>query len=518
MTVDHSLILPILLPFVVGIALLSIDGDRHLAWQRRLSLLATAAAIPLAILLLVTTVDSGYRTYVLGHWPAPFGIVLVLDRLSALMVLLAAVVALPTLWSAIGADTDRQGRYFHPLFQFQLMGLNGAFLTGDLFNLFVFFEILLIASYSLLLHGGGRERIRAGLHYVILNLTGSALFLIAIGVLYGLTGTLNLAELAVRVAHASAADAGLIRAGALLLLVVFGLKAALLPLHAWLPAAYANTGAPIAALFALLTKVGVYSIIRVFTLAFGSTAGPAADIAAPWLLPLGLATLLVGAIGLLASWNLRRLIAYSVIVSTGMLLTAIGLSTAAGLSAALVYLIHTTLITAGMFLLADLIAEQRGHADSQPAPPVAQPALLGGLFFVGVVAMAGLPPLSGFLGKVLLLQAAQDSPALPWVWGIVLSSGLLIIVALSRMGSQLFWRTLDSAALPVHATVRRLFPAVALLAAGPLLVILGQPLIGYASATAQQLRQPAAYIEASLANRHLAPAPAHAAPAPGTTP
>lgn len=520
MTVNHGLILPILLPFVAGIVSLALDGAHGLVWQRRLSLIATAAAIPLAALLLVAATDSGYQAYVLGHWPAPFGIVLVLDRLSALMVLLAAVVALPALLAAIGADTDRHGRFFHPLFQFQLMGLNGAFLTGDLFNLFVFFEILLIASYSLLLHGGGRERIRAGLHYVILNLTGSALFLVAIGTLYGLTGTLNMADLAVRVAQASASDAGLIRAGALLLLVVFGLKAALVPLHAWLPAAYAHTSAPVAALFALLTKVGIYSIIRVFTLAFGPTAGPAADVATPWLLPLGLATLLIGAIGLLASQNLRRLIAYSVIVSTGMLLAAVGLSTTAGLSAALVYLIHTTLITAGMFLLADLIAEQRGHADSQPALPVAQPALLGILFFAGVVAMAGLPPLSGFLGKVLLLQAAQDSPALPWVWGIVLGSGLLVVVALSRMGSNLFWRTLDSPAAPVHTTACRLFPVAALLAAGPLLIILGQPLTGYASATAQQLRQPAGYIEAALANRHLVPAaaPAHPAAPPEASP
>lgn len=504
---DQRLILPILLPFIAGVALLLTNG---VVRQRRLSITAAAALLPLAAALLSMT-SAGYHAYALGNWPAPFGIVLVLDRLSALMLGLTALVALPALLYAVAAGTDTQGRYFHPLFQFQLMGLNGAFLTGDLFNLFVFFEILLIASYSLLLHGGGRERIRAGLHYVILNLVGSALFLIAIGVLYGMTGALNLADLAVRIAAAPAADAGLLRAGALLLLVVFGLKAAVLPLYFWLPAAYASASAPVAALFALLTKVGVYSIIRVFSLAFGPAAGAAADVATPWLLLLALATLLAGGFGVLASQDSRRLIAYSIIVSIGTLLAGIGLGNTSGLSAALVYLVHTTLITAGMFLLADLIAMQRGHSDSRPAPPVAQPLVLGALFFVGAVAMAGMPPLSGFLGKALLLRAAEETSALPWIWSIVLGSSLLVIVALSRMGSSLFWNTLDTPTTGVPAPVRLLLPAAALLAAGPLLMVLARPLTHFATETAQQLLAPAAYIETVLANRYRAPAA-------GTTP
>lgn len=504
---DRSLILPVLLPFIAGVALLLTSS---VARQRRLSITAAAALVPLAAALLTMT-DDGYHVYALGNWPAPFGIVLVLDRLSALMLALTALVALPALLYAVAAGTDTQGRYFHPLFQFQLMGLDGAFLTGDLFNLFVFFEILLIASYSLLLHGGGRERIRAGLHYVILNLVGSALFLIAIGVLYGMTGALNLADLAVRIAAAPAADAGLLRAGALLLLVVFGLKAAVLPLYFWLPAAYASTSAPVAALFALLTKVGVYAIIRVFSLAFGPAAGAAADAATPWLFPLALATLVAGGFGVLASRNARRLIAYSVIVSIGTLLAGIGLGNTSGLSAALVYLVHTTLITAGMFLLADLIAMQRGHGDSQPAPPVAQPLILGALFFVGAVAMAGMPPLSGFLGKALLLRAAEEMPVLPWVWSVALGTGLLVIVALSRMGSSLFWNTLDAPTPGIPAQVRLLLPVVALLAAGPLLMILARPLTYFAAETARQILAPAAYIETVLANRYLAPAA-------GTTP
>lgn len=495
---NHGLILPVLLPLIAGIALLLTGNIHH---QRYLNLGAAAALLPLAALLLITTGDD-YHAYALGNWPAPFGIVLVLDRLSALMLLLTALVALPALWYAVATNTDTQGRYFHPLFQFQLMGLNGAFLTGDLFNLFVFFEILLIASYSLLLHGGGRERIRAGLHYVILNLVGSALFLIAIGVLYGITGALNLADLAVRVAAAPAEDAGLLRAGALLLLVVFGLKAAVLPLYFWLPAAYAHTSAPVAALFALLTKVGVYAIIRVFSLVFGANAGSVADVATPYLLPLALATITVGSVGVLASQDLRRLIGYSVIVSVGILLTGVGLDNAPGLSAALVYLVHTTLITAGLFLLADLIAVQRGHVGSQSAPPVSQPLIFGSLFFIGAVALAGMPPLSGFLGKLLLLRAAEDTLALPWVWSVALVSSLLLIVALGRMGSSLFWNTLESSVIGAPVPIQRWWPAAALLVAGPLLIILARPMLDYATATTRQLREPAGYIETVLANRY----------------
>jgi len=252
------------------------------------------------------------------------------------------------------------------------------------------------------------------------------------------------------------------------------LKAAILPLYCWLPAAYASTSAPVAALFALLTKVGVYAILRIFPLVFG----PEFD---DWLLPLGLATLLAGGVGVLASQELRRLIAYSVIVSVG---------------AALMYLVHTTLITAGLFLLADLIANQRGHSESRPAAPVAQPRLLGGLFFIGAMALAGLPPLSGFLGKVLLLQASGATAAQLWVWSIVLGSSLLMLVALARMGSSLFWTVQDDpATTAIAAPVRRWWPAAALLAAGPLLMLFGQPLIAFTTATAGQLSQPLALLE-----------------------
>ncbi|QKT05073.1 monovalent cation/H+ antiporter subunit D [Ectothiorhodospiraceae bacterium 2226] len=492
---NHWIIAPFLLPLMAGVLMLLV-ARAGLAWQRAVGFASAVALLAVSVLLLIQAADGSYGVYVLGNWPPPFGIVLVLDRLSALMVLLTAVVAVFTLWYAL-RGTDALGRNFHPLFQLQLAGLNGAFLTGDLFNLFVFFEILLIASYGLLLHGGGASRTRAGLHYVVLNLAGSALFLIAVGILYGLTGTLNMADLAVRVAQAPAEQAGLLRTGALLLFVVFALKAALLPLYFWLPAAYSNTTAPVAALFAIMTKVGVYAIVRVYTLIFGEGAGGAANVLTDWLLPLGLATLMLGMIGALAARGLRRLVAYMVVVSVGMLLTAAGLFTTLSMAAALVYLVHTTLVTAAMFLLVDVIARQRGDDRLAPLPELRQPLLLGGLFFIGAVALVGMPPLSGFLGKFMILHAARGEAQVGWVWAVVLLSSLLGLVALSRAGSVVFWKTRGSVEAP-RAGWGALLPVIALLAASPLLVVFGGPVTAYAQATAAQLSAPGHYVHSVL--------------------
>ena len=268
-----------LLPSLTAIVLLLIGdhggdaqaghGHRRLLWARRISLGSAALGLLLAALLVLDADGGALRVYRVGDWPAPYGIVLVLDRLGALMLLLSAMVALPVLWYACGG-WDAHGRYFHAIFQFQLMGLAGAFVTGDLFNLFVFFEVLLIASYVLVVHGLGAERLRVGVHYVVMNLTASALFLIGMALLYAGTGTLNLADLALRVPRVAGPDAALLQAAAMLLLVVFGFKAALLPLSMWLPATYAAATAPVAALFAIMTKVGVYAILRVHGVVFGA--------------------------------------------------------------------------------------------------------------------------------------------------------------------------------------------------------------------------------------------------------
>lgn len=491
---NHLIIAPLIVPLLAGAVTLALH--RRPAAALAINLGSTLLLLAIAVALLVDAADGSYGVYALGDWPAPFGIVLVQDRLAALMLTLTAALALGVLLYATTGDLRRDG-HFHALYQFQLLGLNGAFLTGDLFNLFVFFEILLIASYGLLLcgEGGGRERTRAALHYVVLNLFGSALFLIAAGVIYSVTGTLNMAHLAVRVAETSAEDAGLLGAGALLLLIVFALKAALLPLHFWLPAAYSHAAAPVAALFAVMTKVGVYAILRVYTLIFG--AGSIGALVQDWLLPLAIATIVIAALGALAARTLRRLVSYLVILSVGTLLAGVGLFTEAGIAAALYYLLHTTLVTGALYLLADLIARARpGLGDALTPGPACASALLGVLFMAGAVAIAGLPPLSGFIGKLLILDAATGHAGMAWLWAGLLGASLLAILALSRAGSALFWHTLGRG----EVTTPRAALACAglLLAASPLLVVFAAPVRDFAAASAAQLLAPGGYVTAVL--------------------
>jgi multicomponent K+:H+ antiporter subunit D len=500
--VSHLPFAPLLVPLAAGILLL-LAGGAGLRLQRVLGVASVLAQIGLALALTRAVAGGEIAVYAVGNWPPPFGIVMVADRLAAWMLLVTGALALWTLLYA-SRGCDAEGRHFHVLFQLQLFGLNGAFLTGDLFNLFVFFEVLLIASYGLVLHGGGRERTRAGLHYVVINLAGSSLFLIAVGTLYGVFGTLNLADLAVKVAAAPPESLGLARAAGLLLFAVFALKAALLPLHLWLPAAYTHASAPVAALFAIMTKVGVYAILRVYTLVFGAGAGPAANLIEPWLLPLALLTLAVGTLGALAAARLRAQAAYLVIASVGTLLTAFGLGSGAGIAAGLYYLAHTTFATAALFLLADVIAGGRGAAGDgfEPAPAVARAGLLGGLYLATAVLVAGLPPLSGFLGKLLLLRAALEHPALPWVMGTVLGGGLLALIALARAGSLLFFRTLpakrDAPPRVSPPLFGALVPVTGLLLLTLAMTILAGPLHAHVYGIAAQLLEPHHYVQAVL--------------------
>ncbi|MBE7373648.1 monovalent cation/H+ antiporter subunit D [Pseudomonas lopnurensis] len=490
---NHALILPVLLPLFMGALLLLAHGMGK-PTKRLLSLAATWALVPLAVWLLLLADDGQLRIYALGNWQPPFGIILMLDRLSALMLLVTAVLAgFAALYASRG--DDERGPNFHALYQFQLLGINGAFLTGDLFNLFVFFEILLISSYALLLHGHGPQRVRSGMHYVVLNLLGSALFLIGVSMLYGLLGTLNMADLAVRVSLADPAEAPLLAAAGFILLVVFALKGAILPLYFWLPRAYAAATAPVAALFAIMTKVGLYAIVRVFTLIFGSEAGELSNMVLVWLWPLALLTLGAAVVGALAARNLQVLLAYLVVASVGTLLAGIAIGSEQSLAAALYYLIHSTFIAGALFLLADLIARQRGEygTDLVTAPALQQPLLLGAMFFVGAISVAGLPPFSGFLGKLMLLRSVAPGPEAVALWAVVLVGGLGMLIALSRSGSLVFWRSSEEA-IGLAADPVRVLATLGLLLGSLLLVIAAQPLQAYVQATAAQLLDLAPYL------------------------
>ena len=483
-------VLPVLVPLFAGVILL-LASERVVWLQRGVNLASCVALLVIALALVARAAGDAVGVHALGDWHAPFGIVLVADRMSALMLLLVAVLALVVTFTMHrGADYD--GRHFHSLFQFQLLGLNGAFLTGDLFNLFVFFEILLIASYALLVFGGGRRRLAAGIHYVVLNLTGSLVFLIAVGVLYGLAGTLNMADLSLQLAGLSAEDRPLANAALLLLLLVFALKAAVLPVGFWLPAAYAAAPAPVAALFAVLTKVGVYAILRVHGLMMPEDPGAGARI----LWWAALLTLVLGLAGALAASRLRAMLAWLVLVSTGTLLAGIALATEEALAASLYYLVHSTWVTAALFLVAGAILARRGRwSDDARTGPRLQAPVLAVLFFAGAVALAGLPPLSGFVGKLLLLQAAEGAGML-FFWALLLVSGLVSLVVFARSGSAFFWR--GETRHPPVETAAPLWPAALLLAVALVPVVAAEPVMNYMDATAQQLRAPSEYIETVL--------------------
>ncbi|GGA84185.1 monovalent cation/H+ antiporter subunit D [Arenimonas soli] len=494
----HLPILPVLLPLLAAIVLLLVP-TRRIAVHRFIGLLSCAGLVAVAATLALQADDGGTRVYLVGNWAAELGIALAADRLSAIMLLATSLLALPCLWFATGG-WDRRALHFHVLFQFQLMGLNGAFLTADLFNLFVFFEVLLIASYGLLLSGARGARVRSGLQYVAFNITASTLYLFAVGYIYGLTGALNMAEVAVRVAAMPAAEAAPLKAAAGLLLVVFCAKAALLPLYFWLPETYARSPAAVAALFAVMTKLGVYTVLRVFTLVFGADAGELANLAWPWLLPLGTATLVLATLGALAAPSIRLLAAYLVLGSAATLFIALGLASAEALGAGLYYLLHSTLVGGAMFLLADLIRRNRDNAgDSlRKLDHMKHRTLLGLMFFVAAVSVAGLPPLSGFVGKFSLLAAVPDAQA-GWIWPVILGTSLMVLVALASAASQLFWREGGEPAPPgaiPRLRVQEVGATLVLLAMGVLLSLFGGPVLRYTQDAGAQLVAPAAYIDA----------------------
>jgi multicomponent K+:H+ antiporter subunit D len=487
---SHLIIAPVILPAFVA-ALILFAARLGNAFARMLTLVACLALVAVSASLLATS-ESGPQLYRLGDWPAPFGIVLVLDRLSALMVFLTSTLALLVLIQAIATGWDLRGRKFHALWLFQLMGLNGAFLTGDAFNLFVFFEVLLIASYGLMVHGGTGPRFRAGLQYVAVNLVGSTLFLFALATIYSVTGTLNMADLAVKLPSLPQGDMALMRVAAILLMLVFAIKGALVPLHFWLPGTYALAPGVVAALFAVMTKVGAYAALRFGTLVYPPDLALTDGLIGPLLLPAGLLTLGLGAIGILGAGTLPRLAAFAALASMGTVFTAMAAFTPQATAATLYYMIHSTLAGALLFLITDLVQARGSIGFTTPDRP-RLPGTLAALFLIAAIATAGLPPLSGFLGKLMVLQSTTGPTAL--VWTVILIASFLAILGLARAGSALFWA--PEGDTPAHLLPAQAIAPALLVAALALATIFAGPLHGWLAATAAELHDPLPYIRAN---------------------
>jgi len=525
----HLPVLPIIIPLLAGACQLLLKDSRRRV-RIGISLASVLAQLLVAVELLLIT--SGIQAspwfghiavYLLGDWPAPFGIVLVADRLAAIMLTLNAVLGIATLVYAT-ARWDRAGVHFHPLFQFLLMGINGAFLTGDLFNLFVFFEVLLAASYGLMLHGSGEARVTAGLHYIVTNLVASFLLLIAMALVYGVTGTLNMADLAVQAGRLAGPDRILFETAAAILGIAFLIKAAAWPLNFWLPNAYGSACAPVAAIFAIMTKVGIYALLRLGSLLL-PTGAPAA-FGGEWMFSLGLATLMFGIIGMLATQQTERLIGYCVISSSGTLLTALGMPGVTVTGPALFYLINSVLALGAFYLLIEMVERTRSFGadvlaisleafelDDPESPDhsddvvgVALPAamaFLGMAFIACSLLVIGLPPLSGFVAKFSLLSAAlqtssTDSPSLDtWLLvGAILASGLAGIIALTRAGIRLFWSTEDS--VTPRLSISEAAPVAFLVLCCVGLAVWAGPVLAYLNDTALALDNPQSYIQAVL--------------------
>jgi multicomponent Na+:H+ antiporter subunit D len=498
-TMSLLLLLPILIPFLTAVTALLAWHNR--AVQRRINVLGAALHFAAAIALLVWVSREGVQAVQIGNWPAPFGITMVADLFSAIMVLMTGLMGLTVAIYSLGSiDARRESFGYYPLLHTLLMGVSGAFLTGDIFNLYVWFEVMLISSFVLMTLGGSQQQLEGALKYVTINLMSSALFLVSVGILYSVTGTLNMADLARQINMEGTVDSGLATVLAMMFLVAFGIKAGLFPLFFWLPASYHTPPIAITALFSgLLTKVGVYALVRVFTLIFVHDVTHTHTL----LLALASLTMLTGVLGAVAQMEVRRLLSFHIISQIGYLLMGLGLYTQLALAGMIFFMAHVIIAKSALFLVSGVIRRQAGsyHLKEIGGLYRANPALAA-LFFVPAMALAGLPPLSGFWAKLTLVRAGLETGDYAVV-AVSLAVSLLTLFSMTKIWAEAFWKEHPQPEHPfarlAPQTLRPLLVPVVTLAA--LTIVLGlaaEPAFGLATDAAAQLLDPAAYMRAVL--------------------
>ena len=493
---SNLLFIPIALPLLTGALCLAFWRSER--WQKRITLLASICYVLVSLLLLSRTLDEGYLVLQMGQWPAPFGISLVSDVLSAIMIVLTGIVFVAGACYSMVSVPQRHIHFgYFPLLHFLLVGVSGAFLTGDIFNLFVWFEVMLLSSFGLLTLGGERAQMEGAIKYVTINLFSSAIFLTAIGLLYGMVGSLNMADIAVKLSQAD--HQGMVNVLALLFMASFGIKAGAFPLFFWLPASYHTPLVAVSAVFAgLLTKVGVYALYRVFSLMFiGDTA-----FTHQILLWVGIFTMVTGVLGAAAQFEFRRILSFHIISQIGYMILAIALFTPLALIGGVFYIIHHILVKTNLFLVSGLTYQLSGtHEIKNMGGIYRHRPWLAAVFLVSAMSLAGLPPLSGFFAKFVIIKAGVEASSW-WATGFALLVGLLTLYSMIKIWSEVFWKSPDStveAELKTKPFSLWMTLPIAMLALMSVSIgLFGEHILHIAETSAEQLLNPKGYINAVL--------------------
>ena len=489
------IVLPILIPLFVGASCLLVW--RYVAAQRILTLAGSIVYFAVSIVLLERIATEGIQAVQQGDWIAPFGITLVADLFSAIMVAATGVVTLVIVIYSLGTmDRGREAYGYYPLFNILIMGVSGAFLTGDIFNLFVWFEVLLISSFVLLALGGERAQLEGAIKYVTLNLVASAFFLAAVGILYAMAGSLNMADLSLRLA--SAGHPGLVTTLAVLFLVAFGIKGAIFPLFFWLPASYHTPPVAVSAIFGgLLTKVGVYALIRVFTLLFLNNV----DYTHTIILWAGGITMVTGVLGAVAQYEFRRLLSFHIVSQIGYMIMGLGFFTPLALAGTVFFIVHNIFVKTNLFLVSGVAHRLHGTYDLKKLGGLYRShPWLAMLFLLSAFSLAGVPPLSGFFGKLVLIKAGLGIGQFVLV-AAALGVSLLTLFSMTKIWAEAFWKPLpeDTAVNPPGAGMALMLgPIVTLAVLAVVMGVAAGPFFDLAQQAGEQLMNPEPYIREVL--------------------
>lgn len=495
------LVAPLIVPMLAAVAGLAFRHSE--SFQRLMGLTGPVAILASGLSLLLIVDSEGIKATNLGDWPAPFGIVLVADLFSSLMLLMAGIVSLAAVVFSFATVRESHARFGHyPIVNLMLVGVAGAFLTGDIFNLFVWFELMLISSFVLLALGGGRRRIEGSVKYVAINLVSSAFFLAGAGLLYSITGTLNMADLSIKLGDVE--NRGLVTAIAMFFIISFGLKSAAFPLFFWLPASYHTPSIDVSALFSgLLTKVGVYALIRMFTLVFVDDT----DFTHTLLMVLAGFTMVVGVVGAVAQYDYRRLLSFHIVSQIGYMLMGLSIFTPAAIGGAILYMVNHMLVKTSLFLVGGVLARYSGTESlNRMGDMYRRKPVVAALFAIPALSLAGLPPSSGFVSKLALVRAGIDAEAYI-ITGISLFVSLLTLYSMTKIWNAVFWKPAPEDSTGTIGTLSHVPRAELVLMAGPAVLLIGlsvllgfvaQPVFEITSRAGESLINPAAYIKAVL--------------------